>query len=208
MKAMLFVAMLPAAVIRATPPDETTSASPLVLTEMRCEYLREPLGIDTPRPQFGWRLADPRHFRGQRPTAWQIVVEGSATGSPALPWDSGKVVSDESVHVTCDGAPLRTNMDCRWRARVWDKDGQTSASLYGPIVSKWRRSGPTAVFDIEVPVNTTAKVIIPATSPEDVREGDHRAAFVPGSINFQRQPAAALNRGSVQPRPSIFQPSR
>ena len=119
--------MLLAAVTRAAPPDGGVPSSPLTVTEMRCEYLRDPLGIDTPLPQFGWRLVDPNQTRGQRQTAWQLVVEGSATGTPALLWDSGKVASDESVHVTYGGSPLRSNMDCRWKARVWDKDGRASA---------------------------------------------------------------------------------
>jgi alpha-L-rhamnosidase len=55
-----------------------------------------------------------------------------------------------------------------------------SASPYGRIVSNWRRDGTGAIFEIEVPVNTTAKVFVPAARPEDVREGGRAAAVAPG----------------------------
>ncbi|MCF7955322.1 MAG: family 78 glycoside hydrolase catalytic domain, partial [Phycisphaerae bacterium] len=45
-----------------------------------------------------------------------------------------------------------------------------SGSLYGRIVSNWYRSGETGKFHVEVPVNTTAKIYIPAKDVKDVSE--------------------------------------
>jgi alpha-L-rhamnosidase len=67
-----------------------------------------------------------------------------------------------------------------------------SASLYGPIVSNWRRSGTTAVFEIEVPVNTSAKVFIPAAGLDDVRVSDGPAAAAPGVSSLGMQDACAV----------------
>nr|WP_294895118.1 family 78 glycoside hydrolase catalytic domain [uncultured Pedobacter sp.] len=47
----------------------------------------------------------------------------------------------------------------------------TYKSLYGKIVNNWSKSGNLAKFHIEIPVNTTAKVYIPALSAEAVKEG-------------------------------------
>ena len=38
----------------------------------------------------------------------------------------------------------------------------TSGSTYGSIKSHWARSGSTGEFHIEIPVNTMARVTIPA----------------------------------------------
>ncbi|NJL18771.1 MAG: hypothetical protein HC901_00115 [Bdellovibrionaceae bacterium] len=55
-----------------------------------------------------------------------------------------------------------------------------TASLYGTIVNNWMRSGTTATFHIEIPVNSTAKVYIPATDVGDVTEGGSAATGRPG----------------------------
>ena len=62
----------------------------------------------------------------------------------------------------------------------------TSASLYGQIVSNWSRSGNSGVFHIEVPVNTTATVYIPAPHVSDVREGGQQARQAEG-VTYLRQ---------------------
>lgn len=44
-------------------------------------------------------------------------------------------------------------------------------SIYGNVVVNWERRGKGASFHIEVPVNTTAKIYLPALSKEDIKEG-------------------------------------
>ena len=41
-------------------------------------------------------------------------------------WDSGKVASDQSVHIVYQGRPLESRMRCYWKVRVWNTDGKTS----------------------------------------------------------------------------------
>ena len=41
-------------------------------------------------------------------------------------WDSGKVASDQSIHVVYAGKPLTSRDRCYWKVRVWDADGKTS----------------------------------------------------------------------------------
>ncbi|WP_298878609.1 family 78 glycoside hydrolase catalytic domain [uncultured Polaribacter sp.] len=48
-------------------------------------------------------------------------------------------------------------------------------SLYGNVVVNWTKKGDKATFHIEVPVNTTAKVYVPATDKESVEEGNQLA---------------------------------
>ncbi|KAA5824844.1 Bacterial alpha-L-rhamnosidase [Algibacter amylolyticus] len=56
-------------------------------------------------------------------------------------------------------------------------------SMYGDIVVNWKKKDNSAVFQIEIPVNTSAKIYIPAISSKDVLEGDIIAENVEG-INY------------------------
>ncbi len=94
------------------------------VTDLRCEGLDNPLGIDAPRPRLSWVLNSEEH--GQRQTAYQVLVAGTAENLEAEQgdwWDSGKINSDQSTQVTYAGKPLTTDAQCLWKVRVWDKDG-------------------------------------------------------------------------------------
>ncbi len=96
----------------------------LSLSQLRCEYLVNPLGIDRTRPRLGWILqaVDPER-RGLRQVAYQILVASSedllAAGSGDL-WDSGKIASAQSTHVPYAGQPLTSGQRCWWKVRAWD----------------------------------------------------------------------------------------
>jgi alpha-L-rhamnosidase len=89
---------------------------------LTCEYRINPIGIDEPRPRFGWLVNDAR--QGAAQSAWQIVV-GTHADRAAM-WDSGRVDSDESALIEYDGRPLESNREYLWQARTWDKDGKPS----------------------------------------------------------------------------------
>ena len=114
------------------------AASAADLTNLRCEYLADPLGIDVARPRLSWIIADSESEignvkseipRGQKQTAYQVLVASTpellARDQGDL-WDSGKVVSDQSIQVEYAGKPLKSRMQCCWKVRVWDKDGKVS----------------------------------------------------------------------------------
>ncbi len=88
-----------------------------------CEYLENPIGIDAARPRLSWALESDR--RGDRQTAFQVAASSAREGSADL-WDTGKVASDESVHVAYAGRPLGSGERAWWRVRVWDAEGRAS----------------------------------------------------------------------------------
>jgi len=95
--------------------------------DLRCEYLVNPLGIDTTKPRLSWILHSIE--RGQRQTAYRILVAGSVDAlrwDRGDLWDTGKVASDQSIHVEYAGKPLASHTRCWWKVRVWDKDGKPS----------------------------------------------------------------------------------
>lgn len=103
---------------------------PLQPADPRCEYQRDPLGIDTPRPRLSWRLEAPdARGRDRRQTRYRVLVAGSTETLAADRgdlWDSGEVRSGESLHVEYGGRPLRSNETCWWKVRVWDERGRPS----------------------------------------------------------------------------------
>ena len=128
---------------------------------LRCEYRRNPLGIDETRPRLSWQLesSDPA-ARSQRQTAYQILV---ASSRPALDkhqgdlWDSGKVVSNQTVRIEYTGKPPTSRLECHWKVRAWDQDGKVSA---------W--SAPALwTMGLLRPEDWTAKWIIEDESPPD-----------------------------------------
>jgi alpha-L-rhamnosidase len=95
---------------------------------LRCEYLVNPLGIDTREPRLSWMLESAR--RGQVQTAYRVLVAGDPkllAADPGDLWDSGKVASDQSIQIAYAGRPLQSQQQCFWKVRVWDKDGEPSA---------------------------------------------------------------------------------
>jgi alpha-L-rhamnosidase len=99
--------------------------------QLRCEFLKDPLGIDTPQPRLSWILEPgKRSVRDQRQSAYQVLVASSRkklnAGVGDL-WDSERVASHQSVEVRYAGKPLRSEQECFWKVRVWDKDVKPSA---------------------------------------------------------------------------------
>ncbi len=92
--------------------------------DLRVEYLIDPLGVDTPNPRFFWKIRHPD--RGQKQTAFQLIVSSSPDADVADLWDSGKVASDSSIQVVYQGKPLKSNRTYYWKVRVWDSRDEVS----------------------------------------------------------------------------------
>lgn len=94
---------------------------------LKCEYRANPLGLDTPQPRLSWVLES--NARGEGQTAYQILAATTpdklSEGQTDL-WDSGKVVSSDSVQVAYAGTPLRSGQRTHWKVRVWDRSGSPS----------------------------------------------------------------------------------
>jgi alpha-L-rhamnosidase len=96
--------------------------------DLRCEYRKDPFGIDASKPRLSWIIESQR--RGDVQTAYQVLVASTADlldKDRGDLWDSGKVVSDQSVCIPYAGRPLAPRALCFWKVWVWDKDGRPSA---------------------------------------------------------------------------------
>ena len=117
-----------AVLIVGSPP--LFAAENLAVEQLRCEYLYSPLGIETTTPRLSWIITSDQ--RGEKQTACQILVASSKEQldqDEGVLWDSGKVPSDQSVHVEYRGTPLASGMPCYWKVRVWgNQQGPSSWS--------------------------------------------------------------------------------
>lgn len=97
--------------------------------ELLCEYRKNPLGIDNINPRLSWKITDLKNVRGQKQTAYQILVSSNKENiekNVGDLWDSGKVNSDQNVNVVYAGKSLESGMECFWKVKVWDVSGRES----------------------------------------------------------------------------------
>ncbi len=97
--------------------------------KLRCEYLKNPLGIDVDNPRLSWLLEGDGRNRQQ--SAFRIVVARrlEALRSPdRYLWDSGQVKSDRSLDIRYQGPPLENFERVWWSVCSWDESGNEAWS--------------------------------------------------------------------------------
>lgn len=98
--------------------------SKVTVTQLGCEYLANPLGIDAAKPRLGWILESAE--RGQAQKAYRIQVASQLEllkADKADLWDSGKVDSDQSIQIVYAGKELASGAAAFWKVKIWDKNG-------------------------------------------------------------------------------------
>ncbi len=132
MKSKLFVgialALISESVLLVGPNiSHAETVSDMIPSRLRCEYKEDPLGIDETMPRLSWIVL--AEGRARRQTAYRILVAKSTeelSRDSGGMWDSGKVESDETLHIVYAGVPLKSRMNCYWKVMVWDEDGRAS----------------------------------------------------------------------------------
>lgn len=98
-------------------------------TDLQCEHLTNPLGIDATNPRLSWRLEAPPSVSAQQ-KAYQIIV-----GTDSLQvlkgignvWQTAKTLSDEQL-VVYKGQALMPFTKYYWTVLTWDNKGKTDAN--------------------------------------------------------------------------------
>ena len=99
------------------------SFAQLIPVNLKCEYLKNPMGIDMKNPRLFWQLQS--EAKGDKQTAYQLLVASSKENLEQNIGDvfnSKKVKSDQNTHVIYKGAELKPASDYFWKVKVWDKD--------------------------------------------------------------------------------------
>lgn len=94
------------------------------LSDLKTEYLTNPIGIDQKQPNLSWILSSKERNIIQQ--AYEIRVAGNSSMKGEKIWETGKIVSDQSVNISYSGAPLQSGKKYYWQLRVWDNLGKPS----------------------------------------------------------------------------------
>ncbi len=109
------------------PPQEAIS-SQISVVKLRTEHLENPLGIDSRQPRLSWQVSG--EGRGLSQSAYQIQVAKTPIllemGENNLLWDSGKVLSDNTLSVPYQGPELNSTWRYYWHVKVWDQNNHPS----------------------------------------------------------------------------------
>ena len=91
-------------------------------TDLRAEYSRAPLGLDTLAPRLAWQspVTKQAAYRLKVATSREALARGE------LFWDSGKVLSDANVQIAYAGPALASRQRYWWQVQVWDAVGNVT----------------------------------------------------------------------------------
>jgi len=101
----------------------------VTLTDLRCEYRVNPLGIDNTKPRLSWKIIDSEKTRGQRQVGFQVLVASSReklNQDIGDLWDTSGAHSIQSINNVYGGSALKSGQRCFWKVRVKDVEGNVS----------------------------------------------------------------------------------
>src|SRR4051812_21121932 len=110
------------------PAESMAAASPLVSTELRCEYLVNPIGIDEPAPRLSWKLTTNSSERAQVQTASHILAASSLAlleKNKGDLWDV-ELAGSATTQVVYAGKPLAPHTQVFWKVQVVDGEKRRS----------------------------------------------------------------------------------
>ena len=186
--------------MKKTAPAPSPAATPCKAVGLVCEYLVNPLGLETKTPRLSWHLEDSRLDAKQ--TAYRLVAASSAAklaaGKHDL-WDTDRVASADTLDIVYAGKRLKSRSAVFWRIMVWDKDGVASdwsetatfeIGLFGKgdVTAQWIGAAkPRTKTGMPVPMFRKAFKL----AAEPVKARLHASAFGDLELSVNGQPASA-----------------
>ena len=167
-----------------------------VLKNLQVEYQTNPLGIDVSQPRFNWQMESDRYGAcGQAYRLW-VADSPEQLAAGRYIYDSGKVLSGESVGVVYQGKALQPSTRYYWKVSVWDESGTEITSTEpawfetGLLGSGW--SGARWIGSSETQLSKYRSHYV---IDYDVRvaEGNDKAAFVFGARDADNYVSAELD---------------
>jgi alpha-L-rhamnosidase len=103
-------------------------AQNLSVTNLKCDYRENPIGVDIVKPVFNWQLISKQNNVLQ--TAYRVLVADDAAllaKNMGNIWDSKKIQSSSSIQVKYNGEILQPAKKYFWKLMIWDNKGNQSA---------------------------------------------------------------------------------
>lgn len=91
------------------------------IQDITVEYQHNPIGLDTAKPRFAWKLESEERNTSQSAYRIQVSADKEFT---KLVWDTGRVFSGDSIQVEYEGEALIKFTGYFWRVNAWDQDGR------------------------------------------------------------------------------------
>jgi alpha-L-rhamnosidase len=165
----------------------TAIAAPATIADLKVEYTATPIGIDVERPRFSWKMLAPANAKGQRQTAYALVVKDRRGDAV---WTSGKIKNDQSLNIEYAGRPLAATQRYTWSLDVWDENDRvhhaaswfetglpkSDASLAGWSGARWIGGG-----DQDLPLYAPYLPVFKLGYAMRLDPGSTRAGFVYGA---------------------------
>lgn len=129
---LTFAALAVAASNWSATPLQAADVSPLVPTNLRCEYLTDPTAIDVAVPRFSWTYeTKDASAIGLSQKAYRIAVdanEADAKSNAGKIWDSGWIESNATNQIEFAGENLKSDSTYYWTVQAKDQDGVLTES--------------------------------------------------------------------------------
>lgn len=112
--------------LQSVPNNDTA----IQLSNLRCEMLVNPEGIDTPNPRLSWEISSSK--RGVMQTAFQVLVSSSPeklANNDGDIWQSGLVPTDRSIQIPYSGKTLMSGTKYYWKVKITTNKGESPWSL-------------------------------------------------------------------------------
>ncbi len=132
--------------IRPQLPPQSAHASATAPFRLRCDWAKNPLGVQQSHPRLMW--SPPQRLALRHEAAYQIQVATSLAGlesGDSVVWDSGKVQENPDFLPQYGGPAFTAYRHYYWRVRVWGKRGWRSqwshaaSWMTGPLkAGNWR----------------------------------------------------------------------
>lgn len=108
------------------------------LLELKCEYLKNPIGIDVLSPRLSWKIKTTSdNIINQEQVAYQILVATSPEKLSEVDadlWNTGQIISDSNKQITYQGTELNSKQKCYWKVKIWNNESNYTA---WSEVAKW-----------------------------------------------------------------------
>src|SRR5688572_33452080 len=103
------------------------AAGPLSSSQLTVEYVVNPIGINTDKPRFSWIPVSSE--RNQFQSAYEIIVsdsEGDIKNNKGKQWSTGKIATDQTLHIAYGGEALKPFTRYFWKVRIYNQNGEVS----------------------------------------------------------------------------------
>ena len=102
----------------------TTNEPQIEFERLLCEYAENPISIHTYHPRFSWVVKTLAHAKNQ--SAYQIILsdnKNSVAHATNTLWNTGKIISNETMHLQYNGQTLKSDQNYYWKVKIWDEKG-------------------------------------------------------------------------------------